>query len=155
MNKWILLLMIAMSFCVQSCVKWLEVDFNNKSEKAIYVYTTLMDGSRSTLIYPDTSLNHTMPSAIQKFEPNHRDLLGFSVRIKGKKTSWNPDTISFFVIDADSIGKYGWCLERINSFVIQRYDMTLNDCYNCNPITFPPSNQMENIKMWPKYNSIH
>ena len=62
------------------------------------------------------------------------------------------DTLMVFVYNADSFELYGWEYARENYLVQQRYHLSLDDLYKLHfLLSFPPTEEMRNIKMWPPY----
>ena len=142
--------MFGMLVLFVACKDWppgaeVPITFRNNSEQDVYVYSPIMDyGVPDRIVYPDTSLVGHIPSIIEKIPANTWNNLTI-ILYKQIKEYWTPDTISFFVLNADSIDKYGWPFLKINDFVLLRYDMTLNDYNNISAITFPPSSEMRKI----------
>ncbi len=57
-----------------------------------------------------------------------------------------------FVFNADTLETHGWDYAKEHNMVMQRYDLSLTDLQNLNwTLTFPPTEEMRNIKMWPPY----
>ena len=62
------------------------------------------------------------------------------------------DTLMVFVFNADTLSTYGWDYAKEHYMVAQRYDLSLSDLQNLNwRLTFPPTEEMRNMKMWPSY----
>ena len=62
------------------------------------------------------------------------------------------DTLIIFVYHADTLLLKGWEYVKRNQSILQRYDLGLDDLRNLGwYLTFPPSDKMKSIKMWPPY----
>lgn len=60
------------------------------------------------------------------------------------------DTLSLFVFHADTVAKYDWETIRAKYNILKRYDLSLEDLKRLDfLITYPPSNRMKGVKMWP------
>jgi hypothetical protein len=104
-------------------------------------------------IYPDTTLsvhrdkrdchvaNKDRPTIYEK-KPLLKDLY------KDAQT----DTLCFFIFNTDTLNKYDWETIRKDYKILQRYDLSLQDFerLKCR-ITYPPSEDMKAIKMYPPY----
>ena len=152
LNSKIFFLLIC-TITITSCKK--NTDFysmySNISERDIYLYSSSFSLNNIFPIYPDTSLSTFFPDRIKSIRRG--ETLKYLNIIS---RDWTNDTISFFIIDADSISTYGWCLERIDEFILQRYDLSKEDYLTLfrekkSSMSFPPNDAMKNIKMWPPY----
>lgn len=65
---------------------------------------------------------------------------------------WQCDTVSFFIFDVNVVDTCSWDDIVQNYWVLQRYDFTKEDLdrIRCQ-ISYPPSPEMKDIKMWPPY----
>ena len=141
-------------------------NYSNYSEYDIYVYSgfeifsyplypgTSLSFGNSHPIYPDTSLSSFIPA--RYIQVRKGATISYVIDDELVDDCWTNDTISFFIIDADSISTYGWCLERIDEFILQRYDLSKEDFLTLfrekkGSMSFPPNDAMKNIKMWPPY----
>ncbi len=62
------------------------------------------------------------------------------------------DTLIVFVFNADTLALYGWEYVKEHYLIAQRYDLSLIDLQLLSwRLQFPPSSEMQNIKMWPPY----
>lgn len=67
------------------------------------------------------------------------------------------DTVSVFIIDADTINYYSLDSVIEKNMVLQRYDIGLNDVNDLcvskdvSILSFPPTEAMKHIHMWPPY----
>lgn len=65
---------------------------------------------------------------------------------------WQCDTVSFFIFDVNVVDTCSWDDIVQNYWVLQRYDFTKDDLdrIRCQ-ISYPPSPEMKDIRMWPPY----
>lgn len=66
------------------------------------------------------------------------------------------DTLSVFVLHADTVRKYSWDEIRDDYKVLVRYDLSKEDVksFDNYTIPFPPTEAMRNMKMWPPFEKI-
>ena len=165
MKKYIIILVgLFFSFSLTSCEKSLSYlfgkgsfVFKNNAQYDIMFYSPLIkphtNDPNENIIYPDTSLCPQMPS---KMFVIHSREEGYYNGYRGKDTRediWPyNDTISLFVFNADSVSKYGWDPTKEELVLLQRYDVVFDEItgYGKQP-TFPPTEAMRDIKMWPPY----
>lgn len=70
-------------------------------------------------------------------------------------SSWNADTVSFFIFDKDVVDNTPWADVVQNYMVLQRYDFTKADLERIRcQIYYPPTEAMKDIRMWPRYESV-
>ena len=75
----------------------------------------------------------------------------------GELFSYLPhDTLSVFVLHADTVRKYSWDEIRNSYNIVVRYDLSEEDVrsFEDNTIPFPPTESMRNMKMWPPYEEV-
>ena len=106
--------------------------------------------------HPDTSLLHTQnvmtPGWDLKVESQSTNDEAFLSRGSYESKFIRMDTLIAFVFNADTLSVYGWDYVKEHNMVAQRYELSLFDLQNLNwRLTFPPSEEMRNIKMWPPY----
>jgi len=145
-----------------SCEDWMakhlgesEYSFKNKATYNISVYSMMIPPcyySNPATVYPDTTLPTQMPLQMREIEPNREYVYSYTRwTLEDIYNSFNTDTISYFVISTDTLEKYGWDSVRIGYRILQRYDYSVMDYYPSGTPTFPPTEAMRNIKMWPPY----
>ena len=67
------------------------------------------------------------------------------------------DTVSLYIIGADTVAYYSWDTVAKYNMYLQRYDLSFTDLVGleistCSPILFfPPTEDMKHIHMWPPY----
>lgn len=124
------------------------INFANKSDKSIYIEQ--FEG------YPDTiSLikDRFWPSEYNKVKPNGNSKYlcnsGYEAAFNEYQTI---DTLMIFVFDAEKVEVKAEPQEA----VIARYDVSLGDLQSNNwTLSYPPNDNMANIKMWPPFSSYH
>jgi hypothetical protein len=58
----------------------------------------------------------------------------------------------FYIFDYKVLTTNKWAEVRDNYMVTQRYDLSLDDLRRLDwKLSFPPTEEMRNIKMWPPY----
>ena len=132
-----------------------EYSFWNNADYNINVYSIMIPPcyySNPSTVYPDTTLPTQLPLQMIEIEPNREYVYSYTRSTLGDIYSeFNADTISYFVISTDTLEKYGWDSIRAGYRILQRYDYSIADYHpGCAP-TFPPTEEMRNIKMWPPY----
>ena len=133
------------------------VGFENIADYDIFVYSVMYPPmerpvyEESNVYYPDTSLPSLPPRLIYSIPQETRTRIYGSMLRDGYE---NHDTVSIFVFSADTLYKYekNWSDIYTSYNILQRYDMSKEDFYNLSYYpTFPPTENMSNIKMWPPY----
>ena len=130
-----------------------HIDFYNSTDYALYI-------DRS-FDYPDTSVLHfrnvMTPGwnlKVESHSNNHSALEHFEsyeCELSECRSSRN-NILMVFVFNADTLETHGWDYAKEHNMVMQRYDLSLTDLQNLNwTLTFPPTEEMRNIKMWPPY----
>lgn len=149
-----ILMVISFIIMVNACKKEDEnhhrtIEIINNSEKAIYTH-----GGYS---YPDTLFDIgrlSSPRSIHKVEPHESNRTAFRDRSfweSGFKAGWIlSDTLMIYIYDAELLDSKTFT--HIKNTVIQRYDLSLQDLQFLNwRISYPPSEAMKKIKMYPPY----
>ncbi len=159
--KVICILSVSVLFC--GCEK-LAMDrretvmFENNAKYGIYVYSMLMplyyDNSENNVFYPDTSLPNVVPNQIEYINKmSSKDIVSTSSGILHIFSRFGVDTISIFVFSADTIeDAMYWSDIRDSYNILQRYDVSPKDL---GYLSFPPTEEMRNIKMWPPYGTYN
>lgn len=153
MKKILLIIGSCLLFTAMDCTKdtkykHYRIFFYNESAYTIYI-----DGSSD---YPDTSLRNVQNVMhpgwnldVESHNYNDQALL--------RLTTWESlfikmDTLIVFVFNSDTLLSRGWDYVKDHNIVAQRYDLSLSNLQNLDwKITFPPTEEMQNIKMWPPY----
>jgi hypothetical protein len=69
------------------------------------------------------------------------------------------DTLSVYIFDKDTLGRYEWNKVQKDYKVLQRYDLSIEDIhalyneYSIPEIPYPPTSAMKHMKMYPPYGS--
>jgi hypothetical protein len=128
-----------------------EISFVNNSNRDIYVDWDSL--------YPDTTRAqwYLMVSNAKSYKilSNNTSMSALSV----DKDSWentfqhiSSDTVMIFVYDAHALEANQGHSGQLYDFVIQRYDLSLQDLQRLNwTLTYPPSSNISGMKMYPPY----
>jgi len=157
-TKILLLIIIAITFCgcPEGRYTWY---FDNQTNDTLGVYFAL--GHDGQTAYPDTTL---------PVDPNKAPIMGADPHKKQSLLVYDPrpyedvikslpkDTLSIFIINIDSVGKFTWEEIRQGYKILRRYDLSLSDirCLymnSCPVIPYPPDERMKDMKMYPPYGS--
>ena len=177
--------LVLMSFVFGGCPDGVAPEFvpaaylANKSDHEIIVYWSHFYSAYyppSLTIYPDTALPKQYfyaPCGEEVAELDsvalHNPLLfvvepgnsscesGFETDPLGTLFGAPPhDTLSVFILHADTVRKYSWDEIRDNYNIIVRYDLSKDDVkrFAGYTIPFPPTEAMRDMKMWPPYEEV-
>lgn len=137
------LLIFILSACPKPNVENVWFILENNSQKKIYV----LDG------YVKAKIDTTIPNL------DSTALIGPLLLKDSKGIVRNRpikmDSMSLFIIDADTLNKYGWKRVRSEYKIVQRYDINITDTelkrleYK---LSYPPTENMKYIHMYPPYN---
>ena len=111
----------------------------------------------NTFTYPDTTLSEIRiptwnPSPVKKGEKQAFYEVHTSSWSKFYKRVVPNDTISFIVYDFEVLENLEWSEIRDEYKILKRYDLSIQDMQMLDyEITYPPTEAMKNIKMYPKY----
>ncbi|MCC8145528.1 MAG: hypothetical protein LIO93_03620 [Bacteroidales bacterium] len=131
-----------------------QIYFENKSDVSIFIHYPLigMQGG----IYPDTTLSFNYSG--YSIKPNAYVYGGISnTTIENWILSFPKDTVSIFIFDKDTLDKYSWKTIQQHYKILKRYDLSLDDFNKLSDkngvpiITYPPTELMKDIKMFPPY----
>ncbi len=151
----IILMTLSFAFLANNCEREDEnhhktIEVINNSDKAVYTYLSTS--------YPDTLDMYGVPSSpypsIYKIEPYERNKSALSLRefyevIFRDGGQIPSDTLMVFFMDAEKLESE---TTHVHNSIIQRYDLSLQDLQQVNwMLTYPPSSEMKNIKMYPPY----
>ena len=123
-------------------------DFYNNSGKPVCYEMPWIHN----VFYPDTILPKKNPNPWQfdKRYSYHFGDLGYTE--DDLFAMFPTDTLSIFFFDPDTLAKYDWETIRQEYKILVRYDFSHNDLKNLNwRIDYPPTEAMENMKMYPPY----
>lgn len=144
--------------CITGCEKWMDehigkqyYGFNNNADYGISLYSLVISPNYTNpVIYPDTTLPYQEPRWIIDINPmNEMGIYEGHSSMQEYYADYNTDTMSLFVISTYTLKKDGWDFVRDSYDILQRYDIGVNE-FN-HTLSFPPSEEMRDIKMWPPY----
>ncbi len=153
MKKIILIICSCMLFTAMTCTK----DSDDAHHHILFYngadYDIFVDRSFD---YPDTSLLRTQnvmaPGWDLGVKSHNSNNEALTSRGTYESKFCNLDTLIVFVFNADTLSIRGWDYVKDHNIVAQRYDLSLSDLRYLNwKLTFPPTEEMRNIKMWPTY----
>ena len=106
----------------------------------------------SIIMNPDTSLPLQMPRAVNIKTGDYQTFFDAKTDLSDIYAQYRTNTISLFVFSTELLSAVGWDSIRTTYSVLQRYDIGLNDFQSLSHYpTFPPTEEMRNIKIWPPY----
>lgn len=128
------------------------IHFSNKANFGIYVC------SKSLISRQDTIAEYRFglplkDLIINPYEINSKSLESYSWEsVFSDNRASSIDTLMIFVFDAEKVEAEAEPQEA----VIARYDVSLEDLQSNNwMLSYPPNDNMANIKMWPPFSSYH
>ena len=118
--------------------------FSNNYTSDVFVYLGVAPRELGGSLYPDTGVAETkcgIPLGKNEF-------MYYSYNYEYHIN----DTLCLFIFDANTYNSYSWEEIKTNYMVLQRYDLSLSDFQKLNKqITYPPTEAMKEIKMYPPY----
>lgn len=137
--------------------------FNNNSSFPVavgfsYYYLSNKPGFQY-VSFPDTTLVSWDSPPVNVIKPLGQwtfDFFGFGDFRDVFRTYTYSDTLSFFIFNQDTIAAYPWEKIQNEYKVCARYDFSLKDANAglMDYFSFPPTEKMKNIHMWPPYETI-
>ncbi|MBQ3581202.1 MAG: hypothetical protein II975_09465 [Bacteroidales bacterium] len=153
MKKYIIAIILCILFW--GCVPVVDMGFTNNANYKISIYSNLIPPHdySNPVVYPDTTLPYSKSPQMRDVEAGRSCVYSqTSATIEQRYAGYNTDTISIFVFSFDTLNSFGWDAVRNTYNVLQRYDISILDYNSLSDFpTFPPSEEMRNIKMWPPY----
>lgn len=150
----LLLLLLNSSTCYIGCPGDIELFLDNSSDGIVACFVA---SGHMTISYPDTLLPKTQPNELM------------TEQIKGSTCIWSrrgydysyffsftqEKVLSVFIINQEDIDNIGWeGISSQNKYLV-RYDLTESDLNRLKgTLSFPPSVDMKNVKMWPRYEEV-
>jgi len=122
------------------------VQIKNNSEHNITTYVSVVPRINGASLYPDTVL----PSAKVGIEisKNQEETYSYNYQYFENKN----DTLCFFIWDTDTANVVSWDLIQSKYHILQRYDISKMDLESLHwKLTYPPTEAMKYIKMYPPY----
>jgi hypothetical protein len=150
------------------CAHWVDHDdgaiyIDNKSGFAISFYFPLvgMEGG----VYPDTTLFliPTQKSIYENFyiESGEGRARGLSnITVENWILTFPKDTVSIYIFEKDTLKAYTWEEIQRDYKILQRYDLSIEDLKKLSNeddipiITYPPTEAMKDMKMYPLYQKL-
>lgn len=153
---------IIASLLLGGCEKWMsdhlgraDLHFENSADYKISLYSIVIIPriNLDTIIYPDTSLPYHKPTTLMDIDAHQwvEVPVGGHIKWEDIYEHFGTDTISYFIFATDSLNMLGWDRIRESYNIVQRYDIGYCDLGTFGDMSFPPSEEMRNIKMWPPY----
>jgi hypothetical protein len=133
-------------------------EIQNNSDTFIKVYIALSTNGGT---YPDTSFFFPKDKLTIEVKPfdKYRSSVGASW---DEIYSYFPlDTMSIFIFCKDTFAYFSWEVIQRDYKILQRYDLSLEDFnhleneFHIPVITYPPDEQMKNMKMYPPYGTYN
>ena len=146
--KFILLLFVLLMF--NACpLPFDEVfRFHNNSPRDVYIDWRIIDRDYGGTLFLDTAISKTGGGTFYKQGENYYFRYNSGTERLFKKN----DTMILFIFDADSFDMYSWEEIQRDYKILQRYDISYENMkylkYN---ITYPPTEAMKDVKMYPPY----
>ena len=132
--------------------------FKNNSNHVLFVFGLSKEEHLALPHFHDTILQPYDPhprldSAVTKIKPDAESMgVLFNRSAYESSFGYEFDTLLVFVINADTLETYGWDSVRTSYKVEQRYDLRLDELKAINfKLSFPPTEDMKHIHMWPPY----
>lgn len=141
-------------FLMGSCDSCLYMDSEvtlkiaNQSEQDVYVLLGGIWTTADTLL-PDIKTTARLKSIAKDVT---RDVGMEGTTWKKKFKEFGIDTMRIFILSADTVAKYKWEVIQKDYNILQRYDVSYKDLDKRHePLYYPPTDAMKNIRMWPPY----
>lgn len=142
------LLFTAMTCTKDSDTQHHHISFYNASASDIYICRG-HNHSDTTLLYVQDVTTPGWFCEVKSHSVNNEELVITDAYEVDLNTH---DTLIVFVFNADTLALYGWEYVKEHYLIAQRYDLSLIDLQLLSwRLQFPPSSEMQNIKMWPPY----
>ncbi|TJY60071.1 hypothetical protein FAZ19_23285 [Sphingobacterium alkalisoli] len=128
-----------------------------------YYYPLSRQNNSDENIYFHMNRNtvHSYPDSIIYFEEQNKLIIypDQKKEVAGGGLSWEKiykgipkDTISFFIINADTLAKYPREVVNERYMILRRYDLSIFDLQKLDyTLRYPPTEAMRDMKMYPKY----
>lgn len=153
--------MLSLWLCT-SCDWAVSVIFTNNSDKNIIAFVKEKYLADNDTVFPstiDASLEEYLCNRFLISQQHDREILSaIGDKYVTLRSVWpvEIDTLHLFILDADSLQKYGWEEgAKRGNILLQRYDLNIDDLDDGIglPLSYPTTPEMGRyIKMWPPYN---
>ena len=141
----------------QNCLEYdTSIYIDNNSEFTISFYIPLigMNGG----IYPDTTITFDKKNVGYPTKSGDIAHAGISnISLERWVQSFPNDTVSIYIFDKEILDSFLWEIIQQDYNILQRYDLSLEDFYTLYNkskipvITYPPTEAMKDMKMYPPY----
>ena len=146
------ILILATLLIGSGCDYWTVIDMRNNSNNIIACYFGAYHSS-----FPDTLLQNTPVLEHLTEHISGKSMVAstrwrdFSIFFKVVKNG----LLSVYVFDQEELDSLGWeGISSQNKYLV-RYDLTESDLNRLKGnLSFPPSVDMKNVKMWPRYEEV-
>jgi hypothetical protein len=119
--------------------------FDNNSDVDVYIY--MGTWGRGFSLYPDTIIGAEDKCGVP-FKKSESRYYNYNYEYDNGYI----DVLSLFIFDTDTFDTYSWDEIKNNYKVLKRYDLSRQDLKHLNYIiTYPPTEAMKNMKMYPPY----
>lgn len=147
MKKLVSIIVVIFLSCEVSMDNRFLIDIQNNSDSTLKFHVA---SENSVLMYPDTLL----PARLDDLGLSNITgsvLWGNSENWEDRIKSFGSDTLSIYFFHPDTLEMYPWEEIRDNYKVLKRYDLSIDDLKLLDfKVEYPPSEKMQNIKMYPK-----
>lgn len=137
---YLLIIICSLSSCQSLLDHVYGIKIQNYSNDTIVFYANYS--------YPDTAIAIKKPGLVMTYPKNYS--------YWDSKKKWEDvlsnDIISIFIFSKASVNKFSWDKIKQDYIILQRYDVSIKELKELNSaITYPPTENMKNIKMYPPY----
>jgi hypothetical protein len=121
--------------------------FSNNSTHDVCLFFGIIDWDFNRALYPDTAIIGSMGEVYRHGESK---IYTYS---DAREDTWT-NTICLFIFDKDTMNTYSWKQIQDDYKVLQRYDLSPENLQTLKyQISYPPTEAMKNMKMYPPYGS--
>jgi len=154
MLSFLIPLLVLLTACPMERDRDLLTVYNNTDHSISFFLADYYSEQFGDPIYPDTTLSIYREGLILPCVLKDKSIFNEISPLEDTYKRFGTDTLCFFIFDTDTLSKYDWATIRSDYKILQRYDMSLQDFKRLkNTITYPPSETMKDIKMYPPYGS--
>ena len=134
-----------------ACIPWFydqSITFHNNSACEVYIDLGLISRDMGGTLYPDTSISKTKVGV----PVPQRGSCHYSYSSDKKDEFKKNGTLSLFIFDADTFNLCSWEEIQKDYKILQRYDISYENIKALKyHITYPPTEAMKDVKMYPSY----
>lgn len=150
-TKIIIVIIFGLAYLSSACEEDKEhchhtIQFNNNSDEIVYIHM----GYDSIFFY--NLFPNPITEDIYRVDAYSENTLGLQHRNCIEYKFKHGDEVSVFIFDAEILVTTPWDTIGKYYMVLQRYDLMLEDLQKLNwTLSYPPTEAMKNIKMYPPY----